>query len=50
VWAGDAASFAAWLRRLSDAGARWAIVLPAGAPDRLEVIGEQVLPALGDRS
>ena len=50
VWAGDAASFAAWLRRLSDAGARWAIVLPAGAPDRLEVIGEHVLPALGDRS
>jgi alkanesulfonate monooxygenase SsuD/methylene tetrahydromethanopterin reductase-like flavin-dependent oxidoreductase (luciferase family) len=50
VWAGNAASFASWLRRLSEAGARWAIVLPAGAPDRLELIGELVLPSVGDRS
>jgi alkanesulfonate monooxygenase SsuD/methylene tetrahydromethanopterin reductase-like flavin-dependent oxidoreductase (luciferase family) len=50
VWAGDAGSFASWLERLAAAGATWAIVLPAGARDRLELIGERVLPLLRDRA
>jgi alkanesulfonate monooxygenase SsuD/methylene tetrahydromethanopterin reductase-like flavin-dependent oxidoreductase (luciferase family) len=50
VWAGDVRSFAAWLGRLGAVGASWAIVLPAGARDRLELIGERVLPLLGERS
>jgi alkanesulfonate monooxygenase SsuD/methylene tetrahydromethanopterin reductase-like flavin-dependent oxidoreductase (luciferase family) len=45
-FAGDAASAAAWLDRLSGAGAAWAIVLAAGGPDRMELIGEHVLPRL----
>ncbi len=44
VWAGDVAGAIAWLGDLRAAGAAWAIVLPAGAPDRMELIGERVLP------
>jgi alkanesulfonate monooxygenase SsuD/methylene tetrahydromethanopterin reductase-like flavin-dependent oxidoreductase (luciferase family) len=50
VWAGDVGSFAAWLGRLASSGAKWAIVLPAGARDRLELIGERVLPLVQGRS
>lgn len=44
VWAGDVEGAASWLDGLRAAGASWAIVLPAGAPDRMELIGERVLP------
>ena len=46
AFAGDVEETVAWLSRFADAGASWAIVLPAGAADRIEVIGERVLPAL----
>lgn len=44
VWAGEVDGAAAWLDALRAAGASWAIVLPAGAADRMELIGERVLP------
>ena len=44
VWAGDIESAAAWLEGLRAAGATWAILLPAGAPDRMELMGERLLP------
>lgn len=44
VWAGDIEGAASWIQELRAAGATWAIVLPAGAPDRMELIGERVLP------
>jgi hypothetical protein len=46
AWAGGAAAAARWLGELGRAGATWAIVLPAGPADRLELIGELVLPAI----
>jgi alkanesulfonate monooxygenase SsuD/methylene tetrahydromethanopterin reductase-like flavin-dependent oxidoreductase (luciferase family) len=45
-FAGDPSSAAAWLDRLHRAGAAWAIVLAAGGADRMELIGEHVLPRL----
>lgn len=52
AFVGDAEGAAAWLARLADAGATWAIVLAAGGPDRTEVVGRRVLPlvAAGTRS
>lgn len=44
VWAGDVRGAGAWLEGLRAAGATWAILLPAGAADRMELIGERVLP------
>lgn len=49
-FAGDALSAAAWLGRLHGAGAAWAIVLAAGGADRMELIGERVLPLLPARA
>ena len=49
VWAGDIGAASSWLERLGRAGATWAIILPAGAPDRLELIGERVLPVVRSR-
>ncbi len=43
VWAGGVDAFARWLWTLRAAGATWAILLPGGADDRLELIAE-VLP------
>jgi hypothetical protein len=45
-FAGDPAAAAAWLERLHSAGAAWAIVLAAGGADRMELIGERVLPLI----
>lgn len=49
VWSGTAASLRAWLGRLADAGATWAVLVPGGSADRLELIAAEVLPGLADR-
>ncbi len=43
LWNGSVDAFAEHLRGLADAGATWAIVLPAGPPDRLELIAERTI-------
>ena len=50
VWAGGADSFLSWLERLEAAGASWAVLVPAGPPDRMELIAERVLPEARDRT
>jgi alkanesulfonate monooxygenase SsuD/methylene tetrahydromethanopterin reductase-like flavin-dependent oxidoreductase (luciferase family) len=50
VWAGSAQSLVGWLEGLETAGATWAVLLPAGPPDRLEVIAEHVFPLMRARS
>jgi alkanesulfonate monooxygenase SsuD/methylene tetrahydromethanopterin reductase-like flavin-dependent oxidoreductase (luciferase family) len=50
AFAGAAADAASWLGDLAAAGATWAIVLPAGGPDRMELIGERVLPLVAARA
>jgi alkanesulfonate monooxygenase SsuD/methylene tetrahydromethanopterin reductase-like flavin-dependent oxidoreductase (luciferase family) len=45
-FAGDASATVAWLSRFADAGATWVVLLPGGAGDRIEVLGELVLPRL----
>jgi alkanesulfonate monooxygenase SsuD/methylene tetrahydromethanopterin reductase-like flavin-dependent oxidoreductase (luciferase family) len=47
AFAGGPDEAAAWLARLADAGATWAILLAAGGPDVVEVVGERVLPLVG---
>ncbi|MGZ8612660.1 MAG: LLM class flavin-dependent oxidoreductase [Actinomycetota bacterium] len=49
AFAGDPDAASAWLRRLEEAGAAWAILLAAGGPDRLDLLGERVLPAVAAR-
>jgi alkanesulfonate monooxygenase SsuD/methylene tetrahydromethanopterin reductase-like flavin-dependent oxidoreductase (luciferase family) len=44
VWIGTAEQVSIRLERIAAMGATWAIVLPAGPPDRLEVIAELVAP------
>jgi hypothetical protein len=46
AWGGSARAAVGWLRELERAGATWAIVLAAGPPDRIDLIGERVLPAI----
>jgi alkanesulfonate monooxygenase SsuD/methylene tetrahydromethanopterin reductase-like flavin-dependent oxidoreductase (luciferase family) len=46
VWAGTTASLLAWLRDLRGAGASWAVLVPGGPPDRVELIATKVLPEL----
>lgn len=46
AWVVDGEGLVANLLRLRDAGAAWAILLPSGPPDRLDVIAEAALPAL----
>lgn len=46
AWAGTVTQATGWLLGLRAAGATWAIVLPAGPPDRLELLAERVLPAV----
>lgn len=50
AFSGGIEDAAAWLGRLSEAGATWAIVLAAGGADRMELIGERVLPLLAART
>lgn len=49
VWAGSARSLVGWFESLETAGASWAIVVPAGPADRVELIAERVLPNLRSR-
>jgi len=44
VWIGTADDLSRRLGRLAAAGASWAIVLPAGPTDRVDVLAELVLP------
>jgi alkanesulfonate monooxygenase SsuD/methylene tetrahydromethanopterin reductase-like flavin-dependent oxidoreductase (luciferase family) len=46
AWVVDARGLVERLRRLRDAGASWAILLPAGPIDRVDLIAEVALPAL----
>jgi alkanesulfonate monooxygenase SsuD/methylene tetrahydromethanopterin reductase-like flavin-dependent oxidoreductase (luciferase family) len=50
AFVGDVREAVSWLGRFAAAGASWAIVLAGGAADRMELIGERVLPALRERS
>ncbi len=50
VWVGGSEAFAAHLRALGQAGATWAVVVPAGPADRVELIAERVLPAVRGRA
>jgi alkanesulfonate monooxygenase SsuD/methylene tetrahydromethanopterin reductase-like flavin-dependent oxidoreductase (luciferase family) len=49
VWAGSAHSLIWWLEGLGTAGAEWAVLVPAGAADRVEMIAEEVFPHMRDR-
>jgi hypothetical protein len=49
VWAGSAHSLIWWLEGLGTSGAEWAVLVPAGFPDRVEMIAEEVFPDMRDR-
>jgi alkanesulfonate monooxygenase SsuD/methylene tetrahydromethanopterin reductase-like flavin-dependent oxidoreductase (luciferase family) len=44
VWAGTTDALVGWLEELRAAGATWAVLLPGGPADRIEVIAASVLP------
>ena len=46
LWAGTADDLVAFLRRLRDRGATWAVLMLAGPANRAELIAERVLPEL----
>jgi alkanesulfonate monooxygenase SsuD/methylene tetrahydromethanopterin reductase-like flavin-dependent oxidoreductase (luciferase family) len=50
AFAGDLGATAGWLERLAEAGASWAILLAVGGADRIDVIGEGLLPRLAVRA
>jgi alkanesulfonate monooxygenase SsuD/methylene tetrahydromethanopterin reductase-like flavin-dependent oxidoreductase (luciferase family) len=50
AFSGDVEAAGTWLRALEAAGATWAILLAAGGPGRMELIGERVLPLLANGS
>ncbi|MGZ5298083.1 MAG: LLM class flavin-dependent oxidoreductase [Actinomycetota bacterium] len=43
VWTGTAAELRSFVDALAEAGATWFVVLPAGPPDRLDVIAEALI-------
>ncbi|MDP9341151.1 MAG: LLM class flavin-dependent oxidoreductase [Actinomycetota bacterium] len=43
LWVGGAERFSAFLRDLADAGATWTVLVPAGPPDRVEVIARAAM-------
>jgi alkanesulfonate monooxygenase SsuD/methylene tetrahydromethanopterin reductase-like flavin-dependent oxidoreductase (luciferase family) len=47
VWSGGVGSFVEFVGRLSEVGATWAVLVPAGPPDRVDLIAREVLPTLG---
>jgi alkanesulfonate monooxygenase SsuD/methylene tetrahydromethanopterin reductase-like flavin-dependent oxidoreductase (luciferase family) len=47
IWVGSAGALIRFLERLGDTG--WTVLVPAGPPDRIELIARAVLPAI-DRS
>ena len=50
VWAGAASSLTWWLEGLETAGATWAVLVPAGPPDRIELIADVVFPNMRTRT
>lgn len=50
VWAGTPAALHEWMERLTEVGASWAVLVPGGPPDRVELIAGEVLARLGSRS
>jgi alkanesulfonate monooxygenase SsuD/methylene tetrahydromethanopterin reductase-like flavin-dependent oxidoreductase (luciferase family) len=50
VWAGAAHSLTWWLEGLGTAGATWAVLVPAGPPDRPEMIAGEVFPHMRSRA
>ncbi len=50
VWAGSASSLIWWLEGLGTAGATWAVLVPAGPADRVDLIAGEVLPNLRSRT
>jgi alkanesulfonate monooxygenase SsuD/methylene tetrahydromethanopterin reductase-like flavin-dependent oxidoreductase (luciferase family) len=50
VWAGSARSLVGWLERLEVAGSSWAVLVPAGPPDRVEIIAREVIPHMRGRA
>ena len=50
AFAGDLDATAGWLERLAEAGATWAILLVLGGADRIDMIGEGLLPRLVARA
>ena len=49
VWAGSVEALIPWFGGLEAAGATWAVLVPAGPADRLELIAEEVLPHVRSR-
>jgi alkanesulfonate monooxygenase SsuD/methylene tetrahydromethanopterin reductase-like flavin-dependent oxidoreductase (luciferase family) len=47
MWSGTAEDLLAFMGGLAEAGATWAVLMLAGPADRLEVVGREVVPALG---
>jgi len=50
VWAGAVHSLTWWLEGLGTAGATWAVLVPAGPPDRPEMIATEVFPHMRSRT
>ncbi len=50
AFTGDVDAACAWLDALAGAGASWAILLAAGGAERMELIGERVLPRVAGRA
>lgn len=50
AWTGTTASLRARIGDLERAGATWVVLALAGPRDRLELVGSEVLPALGSRT
>jgi alkanesulfonate monooxygenase SsuD/methylene tetrahydromethanopterin reductase-like flavin-dependent oxidoreductase (luciferase family) len=46
VWSGGVDRFLGFLRDLEDAVGTWTVLVPAGPPDRIDLIADRVLPAL----
>jgi alkanesulfonate monooxygenase SsuD/methylene tetrahydromethanopterin reductase-like flavin-dependent oxidoreductase (luciferase family) len=46
VWSGTTAALREWLENLRSVGASWAVLVPGGPPDRVELIATEVLPGL----
>ena len=46
AWTGTTEELTAFLRALEEAGATWAVMVPAGPADRRQLIAKEVLPAL----
>lgn len=50
AFVGDVGAAVAWLERLEETGASWAILVAAGGRERMELIGERLLPRLATRA